>query len=44
MYNVFFTDKTGKNDYEVVYGRQKAIERMKYYEGLGFTNVRIGER
>lgn len=44
MYNVFFTDNNNKPDYEVVFGRGKAIERMHYYQNNGYKNVRIGQR
>lgn len=44
MYNVFFKTLEGKNDYEIVFGMEKAYERMNYYRSLGYTNVCIGNR
>ena len=44
MFNVFFRTLEGKNDYEVVFSREKAYKRMDYYNSIGCTNVRIGIR
>lgn len=44
MFNVFFKGQDGKSDYIVVFGREKAMEAMRYYQALGYTNVTIGQR
>ena len=44
VFNIFFKDHDGKNDYIVVWGRENALEAMHHYQALGYTNVMIGQR